>query len=71
MELVLTKHARERMRERGIPLSWINKTLENPTAIMKGNEGKEIAFKEFGANVVEVVFARELGKIIVISVRWG
>ncbi len=71
MEIVLTKHAKERAKQRSIPLSWIKKTLEKPTAIAKGSENKEIVFKEFGTRVVEVVFVKEVDKKIIISVRWG
>ena len=71
MRIVLTKHSRERTAQRGIPLSWITQTLENPVAIAKGSKNKEIAVKDFGAKVVEVVFVTEENKKIVISVRWG
>ena len=71
MELVLTKHAVERAKQRRVPISWLRKTIETPTAISKGKEGKEIAFREFGTKVVEVVFVKDKNKIIVISARWG
>lgn len=59
------------MGKRGISEKMIRKTLMQPTAVSKGSENKKIAYKNFGGNVVEVVFVEEAGNFVVISVRWG
>ena len=70
MRIVFTGHAKQRMLKREIPKEWIKETLENPTAVSKGGENKKIAFRGFGGKVVEVVFAEEQEKFVVVSVRW-
>ena len=71
MEVVYTDHAKQRMAKRKISAAMVEETLGKPQAIAAGTENKKIAFKEFKGGIVEVVFAEEGSKKVVISVRWS
>jgi len=64
--IILTKHARDRMRERGILKRDIGKTLLNPDKIHRENH-KIIASKRINKAILETVYLIENNKKIVLT----
>jgi uncharacterized DUF497 family protein len=64
--LILTKHAKERIRERGISLKDIKKTLLNPDQIFRENR-KIIASKKINKKILEIIYVIENNKKIILT----
>ena len=45
MNYILTKHAEGRLKERKIPISLLDNTLQNPTKVMYDNHGRLLFVK--------------------------
>lgn len=70
MKLILTDHARQRMEERDITEEMVANAIQRPEMVLPSFRGRELARKEIGGKTLEVVFKRELGEILVITVYW-
>lgn len=70
MKLVLTDHARRRREERNITEEMITDAIQRPEMVLPSFRRRELARKEIGGKTLEVVFKRELGETVVITVYW-
>ena len=69
MELILTKHAKQRMLERNIKIEEIQETIEFPDyTIIKNN--KTEAYKKIGNKNLKVVYTKEGKFIKIITLIW-
>lgn len=57
MQIICTRHARQRMQQRGVTTAEVEETLEFPDEIRPGDNGEEIAVKQFGNRELRIVFA--------------
>jgi hypothetical protein len=64
--IILTKHAKERMKERGILKKDIEKVLLNPDRIYRENH-RIIASKRINKENLEVVYVVENNKKIILT----
>jgi hypothetical protein len=64
--IILTKHAKERMKERGILKKDIEKVLLNPDRIYRENH-RIIASKRVNKEILEVVYVVENNKKIILT----
>jgi hypothetical protein len=64
--IILTKHAKERMKERGILKKDIEKVLLNPDRIYRENH-RVIASKRINKEILEVVYVIENNKKIILT----
>lgn len=64
--IILTKHARTRMRERGILKRDLEKVLLNPDKIQREN-GRVITSKKINAEKLEVVYVIENHNKIILT----
>jgi len=71
MEIILTKHARQRMFERDIKMAEIQETLEMPDYTVTRNNKVE-AYKTFPKKSIKIAFSKEGNFIKVITVvdKW-
>ena len=56
MDVVLIRHARDRMTLRGITETMLMDCLEKPDAKAKGYAGREVFYKRYGDKYISVVF---------------
>ena len=69
MKLEFSKHAKQRMIERGIKLEQIKETMELPDyTIRKGS--KVEAYKNLSNKTLKVIYSQEDSFINVITVIW-
>lgn len=64
--IIFTKHAINRLKERGILKSDIVKALENPDYIKRDNN-RIIANKKLNKKTLELVFVKENHKTIILT----
>jgi len=64
--IILTKHAKDRMKERGILKRDIEKALLNPDEIHRENH-KVIVSKRINKEILEVVYVIENNKKIILT----
>ena len=64
--IILTKHAKDRMKERGILKKDIEKVLLNPDRIYRENH-RIIASKRINKEILEVVYMVENNKKIILT----
>lgn len=64
--IIFTKHAIDRMRERGILRKDIEKVIKNPDYIQRDNN-RVIANKKLNKKTLEVVFIKENTKTIILT----
>jgi len=64
--LILTKHAKERMRERGISKKAIEKVLYNPDQIRR-DDGMVAVSKKINGKNLELIYAIENSSKIIIT----
>ncbi len=69
MKIILTKHAKQRLFERGIKLEYIHDTIEfSNYTIIKGN--KTEAYKKINNKNLKVVYIKEGKFIKIITLIW-
>ena len=56
MQISFTRHARQRMQQRGITAAEVAETLEFPDELRPGDAGEEVAVKQYGNRELRVVF---------------
>jgi len=64
--IILTKHAKDRMKERGILKKDVAEVLLNPDRINRENH-RIIVSKKINKEILEVVYAVENGKKIILT----
>lgn len=66
MNIIYTRHARQRMTQRKISPEQVRETLEAPDDIFPGSNGDEIAVKRYGPREVRVVYEEVTGDTFVV-----
>jgi hypothetical protein len=56
MRIIFTRHALQRMNERGVTEAQVIDALEWPDEITPGDRNEEMALKRFGVRELRVVF---------------
>jgi hypothetical protein len=56
MRIIYTRHTQQRMAQRKVSPEQIEETLETPDEIVIGDQGEEIAIKQYGSREVRVVY---------------
>ena len=70
MKVIFTTHAKIRLEERGIPVSFIKQAIRSPDN-EKLTFGNRIQIqKKFGNKVLEIIYARYFNKIIIITLYY-
>lgn len=67
MEVVYTRHAKNRMRERNISKDEVERTLQEPEHKENLTANRSNYFHRFGSRHLRVTFVIENGKHIIIS----
>jgi len=71
MKIILTNHAKKRMRQRGVGLDEIKKTIRYPDSVKSQPEPhKKRASKIFGRRTLDVVYEENNGRHIIVTVIW-
>lgn len=69
MQIIYTRHARQRMQQRNVTETEVEETLAWPDEIHPGDNGEEIALKQYGNRELRVVFeAAGADTVVVITV---
>lgn len=66
MQIIYTRHARQRMRQRNVTEMQVTETLEMPDEIKSGDAGEEIAIKRYGNRELRVVYEEVAANTFVI-----
>lgn len=67
-DIIWTKHAAERNKERQITQDWIEKTINNPDDFSEIEGGKIKSNKNFGQHTVTVITTKaDSGKYLILS----
>lgn len=66
MEIIFTKHAFEKLRERGISQRAVISTIQTPQKLTSDSD-KFYAFRKFGKKYLKVIFVRVENTIKVIT----
>lgn len=64
--IIFTKHALQRMKERKISKKEVGDVIDNPDSI-KRDTNRIIAKKKFKGKTIEVIFAKEGQKSLIIT----
>ena len=67
MKIVLTTHARERMKQRGVSLASVRRALTKPLVRKPSYRPTEVVRRREGRKTLEVVFRQEQETYIVIT----
>lgn len=65
--LIFTEHVKFRIEQRDLDKELIREALLKPDRILAGKFGRSLAQKNIGGKILEVVYAKESGKTIVIT----
>jgi len=71
MKIVLTKHVRKRMRERGIPPASVKIALLRPDVRLRRADGRSVVVKFIQGRTLEVVYVVETSDYIIITVYYA
>ncbi len=66
MKIIYTRHARQRMKQRGIKPEQVEETLHTPDDVLAGDYQEEIAIKNYGNREVRVVYEETASGVFVI-----
>jgi len=67
-DYILTNHAQERMKERGITQEEIEKVLKNPEYSYSGTKGEKNKVKTINGKKIRVVYRKRPRRKIIITV---
>ncbi len=70
VDIIYCDHAETRIKQRNLDKKSIEKTIKNPDNIITGFVERSIAQKKFNNKILEVVFRKLNGGIIVITAYW-
>jgi len=68
--IIYTEHALRRMSGRGISKEMVRQTLVSPEQTGIGYKSRALAYKSFGERRIKVVYTKEDGRFVIISVIW-
>jgi len=72
MKIILTDHARARIKERNITIQTIKLVLTNPDVLRQSFDDRHTATKVVAGETIEVVYTKEKGeKYIIITAYYG
>lgn len=72
MKIILTDHAKERLKERRISTRIVKSVLSKPDIVKPSFDDREVAIKVIDGKTLEVVYSKEKGdKYIIITVYYG
>lgn len=57
MQIIFTRHARQRMKQRRVTEKQVEETLTDPDKIEPGDNGGDIAIRRYGGRDVRVVYS--------------
>lgn len=66
MQIIYTRHARQRMAQRKVTAAEVRETFESPDEIIPGSNGDEIAIKRFGPRDVRVVYEEVADNVFIV-----
>jgi len=69
MEIIFTKHAQQRMLERGIKLEQIKNTIDFPDYTISKNNKIE-AYKRINSQILKIVYNKKGKFIKIITLIW-
>jgi len=71
MKIRIIKLAKEKIKQRDIPIEWVKETLRNPEEILKGHYGRKIAQKIYRKSnkdmLLRVIYMEEDEEVVVIT----
>ena len=70
MRLILTQHARKRIRERNVFVRWIRAAVQFPDQIVELGDGRREAIKRIDNNTLHVIYSNAPNGVVVITVLW-
>lgn len=65
-----TEHAKEKLLERKLKKKWIIETVTSPEFSISSYGKRRIAHKKIGKLYLAVIFVKESGKTVIITVHW-
>ena len=71
MQLLYTRHAKDRIILRKIKEEWIAGAVARPDKLMDAHDGRVQAIKRINGDKISVIYKEEEGVIVVITVYWG
>ncbi len=70
LHFIYTKHAKQRMLERGLSIRHVEATVRIPMGVRSSFAGRQIARKRFGKKIAEIIFKQVKGRIVIITGYW-
>ncbi len=70
MEIIFTKHAETKLKQRRIFKNLAIETLLAPDFIQPSHGNREAAFRKVGRKYLKVIFRREINTYVVITQHW-
>lgn len=68
MNIVISKHARERIKTYNLTEKLVKETVEKPDEIVEGYENTKIAHKLLKDHILRVVYTKEKNNIKIVTV---
>jgi hypothetical protein len=68
MKILITGHARERMKKYEISELWIKRAIEEPTSVIESGSNRKIAQKRLNGLVLRVIYETRETIAVVITV---
>lgn len=70
MKIKFTKHAGEMLAFRKIKREQVEAAIKKPDDSSKGENNRQVLYKDFGKNYLKVVIVKEKNEIVVITEHW-
>lgn len=70
MKIKFTKHAEEMLAFRKIKKEQVEAAINKPDDSSKGENNRQVLYKDFGKNYLKVVIVKEKNEVVVITVHW-
>ena len=67
MKVVFTNHTKIRLVERNIPVSFIKQAIRRPDSVKPTFNNRVQIQKKFGDRVLEIIYAKYINKIVIIT----
>ena len=70
MKVIFTTHTKIRLVERSIPVSFVKQAIRSPDYEKPTFDNRTQIRKKFGNKVLEIIYAKHLNKIIIITLYY-
>ncbi|HEY4498798.1 MAG TPA: DUF4258 domain-containing protein [Candidatus Paceibacterota bacterium] len=70
MRVIFSKHAEEKLRERGLSRRIVIETVRFPDFEKSSRNFREERYKHFGKNWLKVIVIKERTTIVIITAHW-